>query len=120
MSRTPLRGRASAHLAEPLFRGAYSLIANTLLTSAIGLVFWVVAARLFSSSTVGRDSALVAAMVTLSSVAQLNLGNALVRFLPAAGRHTRSAVLAAYGLSAAVAAALGVAFVLVLPRVSGE
>ena len=47
---------------DPMYRTAYSLMANTVLTSLLGLVFWLVAARLYSSNAVGRDSALVSAM----------------------------------------------------------
>jgi O-antigen/teichoic acid export membrane protein len=120
MSDSRVVRRVRAHLAEPLFRGAYSLMANTLLTSVLGLVFWIVAARLFPSSTVGRDSVLVASMVTLSSICQLNLGNALVRFLPTAGTRTRGALLGAYALSGATALLAAAAFVLIVPRLSDE
>ena len=66
MKEKPLLARTRAHLAEPLFRGAYSLMANTFATAVLGLVFWIVAARLFPTATVGRDSALVASMVLFS------------------------------------------------------
>ena len=70
------------HISEPLYRSAYSLMVNTALNAIRGLGFWIVAARLFPPEEVGRDSVLVATMVTLSSIRQLNLGNAIPRFLP--------------------------------------
>jgi O-antigen/teichoic acid export membrane protein len=107
--------RARAQLAEPLFRGAYSLMANTMVTSTLGVLFWLVAARLYPASVVGRDSALVATMVTLSSVCQLNLANAIVRFLPQAGRWAGRSVATAYGISAAAALGGATLFVAVAP-----
>src|SRR5215204_6812635 len=73
-----LRGRAS----DPLLRSAHSLVVNAILSAALGMTFWVVAARLYPTDSVGRDSALIAAMLQISTVAQLNMSNALVRFMP--------------------------------------
>ena len=77
-----LVSRTRAHLSEPLFRNAYSLMVNSIMSSGLGLVFWIVAARIYPTETVGRDSAMVAAMVTLLTICQLNLGNAIPRFMP--------------------------------------
>ena len=68
-----------------LLRGAYSLVANTAVTSALGMGFWVAAARLFSSVEVGRDTVLISVMIELSTVCQLNMGNGILRFLPDLG-----------------------------------
>jgi O-antigen/teichoic acid export membrane protein len=101
-------------------RSANSLLVSSGASAALGAVFWVLAARLFDADEVGRDSALIAAMVELSTICQLNLDNILVRFLPAMrGRATRF-VVGAYGVSAALAALLGTAFVLVVPAVSDD
>ena len=71
----------SAHASRQLLRGAYSLIANTAVTSVLGMGFWVAAARLYSSAEVGRDTVLISVMIELSTVCQLNMGNGIVRFL---------------------------------------
>jgi hypothetical protein len=78
--------RTRRHLAEPLFRSAYSLILAELLTSGLGIFFWTVAARLYSTGDVGRGSALVAAMLTLANFSQVNLPMGFLRFLPGAGQ----------------------------------
>ena len=112
-------GIARRHLADPLTRSAYSLALNSLLIAALGMAFWIVAARLYPSSSVGRDSALIAAMVQLSTIAQLNLANLLVRFMPGytgAGR----LLLGAYAASSVTAIALGSAFVFAAPRISTD
>jgi O-antigen/teichoic acid export membrane protein len=112
-----VRGRA--HVSDPLLRSAYSLGVNSILTAGLGMAFWILAARIYPSSSVGRDSALVAAMMQISTVAQLNLANALVRFMP--GHATAGKLLVgAYVTSGVAAVLLGTAFVLVAPHVSED
>jgi O-antigen/teichoic acid export membrane protein len=117
---TPVAGALSPALQaeRSLLRGAYSLVANTAVTSLLGMAFWVAAARLYTSSAVGRDAALLSAMIELSTICQLNLGNGIVRFLPDLGPESRRAVSLAYLLCCAVALAVGAAFVLEAPRAS--
>ena len=59
--------------ARSLIRSADSLLVSTGASAVLGAVFWVAAARLFSADEVGRDAALIAAMVELSTICQLNL-----------------------------------------------
>src|SRR5438874_12154329 len=59
------RDRLALLAGDPLLRSAYSLMLNVILTSALGVAFWILAARIFPSDIVGRDSALVSAMVTI-------------------------------------------------------
>jgi O-antigen/teichoic acid export membrane protein len=110
--------RASS--SDPLYRTAYSLMANTMLTAVLGLVFWLAAARLFSSSVVGRDSALISAMMGISAICQLNLNNALTRFLPVTRRASARIVISAYAVSALVSLVGAVAFVVLAPRWSSQ
>jgi O-antigen/teichoic acid export membrane protein len=102
---------------RPLLRGAYSLAANTLITSALGLGFWTLATRLFSTTEVGRDTVLISAMVELSSASQLNLANAIIRFLPGLGHGGRRALGYAYLAATTAALVIGTAFVLAAPAV---
>jgi O-antigen/teichoic acid export membrane protein len=115
---TPVTGTLTPALQaeRSLLRGAYSLVANTAVTSLLGMVFWVAAARLYTSSAVGRDAALLSAMIELSTICQLNLGNGIVRFLPDLGPESRRAVSLAYLLCGAVAIVIGSVFVLEAPR----
>ena len=74
---TRIGAKARAQVSDPLMRGAYSLIANTAATSLLGVVFWIVAARLIPASDLGVDSTLIAGMMTLSGICQLNLPNSI-------------------------------------------
>jgi O-antigen/teichoic acid export membrane protein len=109
-----------AALSEPMSRSAYSLMANTVLTSVLGLAFWLAAARLFPASVVGDDSALIAAITVLTVVGSLDLGTVLIRFLPTAGLRTPRIVAGAYTVSVAVSLLLAIAFVVLAPRLSAS
>jgi O-antigen/teichoic acid export membrane protein len=76
------------HFRTPLVRNGYSLIASTGITSVLGLVYWLLAAHLYSVAEVGINSALISTMIAVGGIAQLNLGSVLARFLPSAGRAT--------------------------------
>jgi O-antigen/teichoic acid export membrane protein len=111
--------RTRAHVREPLYRSAYSLIVNTGLNAVLGLGFWVVAARLYPADEVGRDSVLIATMMTLASICQLNLGNAIPRFLPQVADPART-LRKAYLASGAVAFVVASGFVLIAGQIPGD
>jgi O-antigen/teichoic acid export membrane protein len=108
------------HAADHLLRSAYSLMVNVVATTGLGVVFFVVAARLYDPNTLGRDAALIAAMMELSVICQLNLVNAVTRFLPSLERGTARALLAAYAVSGSAAVLVGIAFVLLAPITSSQ
>jgi len=114
------RGRVLDALRDPLYRTGYALVANTAGTTVTGLVYWVVAAHLYNRQALGRCSALVSALIVVSSVAQLDLANTLPRFLPHARRSAGRLIAYGYGASAIAALSIGVAFVTVLPRLSSH
>ncbi|OLT04417.1 hypothetical protein BJF90_22500 [Pseudonocardia sp. CNS-004] len=89
-----------------------ALILSSAITSGLGLLFWLVAARLYDPGTVGLNSTLLSAMTLLGTVAQLNLGNALLRFVPVAGRGTHRLVALCYVVAVVAAAAAGGVFAL--------
>ena len=103
------------HLREPMRRSAYALIAGTGVTSLLGLVFWVLAARWLSPATVGIGAALVSLLTLLANISTLGLRNGLVRFLPEAGPATRRLVASSYALCAAAAMAVAAVFLLGQP-----
>ena len=86
----------------------------------VGAVYWAVAAHLYSRETLGRSSALIAALILASNLAQLNLHSALPRFLPRAGRSAGRLITYSYAMSSLAALAVGLGFVLILPRLSSS
>ncbi|MEY9930237.1 O-antigen/teichoic acid export membrane protein/GT2 family glycosyltransferase [Catenulispora sp. GP43] len=115
------RGLAGVRLPayrDQLVRTGHLLTLSSLLTSAIGAIYWAVATRVYGPASVGRSYAAVSAMTLLASVGGLNLGNVLVRFLPTSGARARRLVTMMYLAAAFGAAAAAFGFVLLVPRLS--
>ncbi|MDQ2651790.1 MAG: oligosaccharide flippase family protein [Chloroflexota bacterium] len=86
----------SRYAQSPLFANAFALILNTGATAVLGMVYWVLAARLYTASDVGLGAAAISAMTFLAGVAQLNLAAVMVRFLPSARRDAARLVASTY------------------------
>jgi O-antigen/teichoic acid export membrane protein len=96
----------------PQHRDGLALVLSSGLTSVIGLLYWVVAARLFPPEILGVNNTLISTMTLIAVGAQLNLGNALLRFVPVAERSARRLVFTCYGVGIVVAGAAGGIFAL--------
>jgi O-antigen/teichoic acid export membrane protein len=96
----------------PQHRDGLALVLSSGLTSVIGLLYWVAAARLFAPDVVGVNNTLISTMTLLGVAAQLNLGNALLRFVPVAGGSARRLVLTCYAVGLAAAGVVGAIFAL--------
>jgi hypothetical protein len=108
-----------AQVTRSLTRGGVALIANSGLTALMGVVFWLVAAHLLTTTTVGRGSALVAAMMTLSALSQANYARALSGILPTSNR-PRWLLARVYAITVGLSFIVGLASVLILPQVSKD
>ncbi|MFC8915143.1 lipopolysaccharide biosynthesis protein [Streptomyces sp. NPDC057116] len=97
-----------------MFRNAYALMLSTGVSAALGLGFWLVAARYYTEEAVGQGSAAIAAMRLLSSVTATTMIGAVVRYVPRAGRATGPLVWRAYAVSSLVVAVASVAFLATL------
>jgi O-antigen/teichoic acid export membrane protein len=104
--------RLVAHARTPLFRNSYALMLSSASTSALGLLYWMLATRLYPAEVVGLNAALISAMLLVSGIAQLGLASVLMRFLPGAGSRAARLVALAYALALAAAAIAGLLFVL--------
>jgi O-antigen/teichoic acid export membrane protein len=106
---TAIVTRTAAGLRQPLNRNALALAVNTGVTSLLGVLYWVLAAHFYPPAVVGASSALIAMFVFLANVAELNLCNALTRFLPVTGARTRRFLISAYAAVAVTGVIVGVA-----------
>lgn len=70
------------HKDDPLFKNSYYLIGNTLITAAVGFVFWIIAARLYPPEDIGISSAIISAMSLISIFSLLGLDISVIRYLP--------------------------------------
>ena len=107
--------RGIAAWTAPVHRDGLALVLSSGLSSAVGLGYWVLVARLFSPTEAGINSAALATLNMLGGIAHLNMQNALLRFVPVAG--PRSTRLVALGYAAAVTSAfvIGTVFALGAP-----
>jgi O-antigen/teichoic acid export membrane protein len=98
-----------------LVRNGVALVLNSAISSLLGAGYWFVAAHRTDQATVGQATALVAALVALSTMAQLSLPGVLASYLPRAGASARWLVVRAYSLALALSAVLGAWFAVLAP-----
>lgn len=111
------RRRAAALTGDRLVRTSWPLLVNTGSNAVLGILFWMMAARLYDQATIGRNMAVIAAMTTMSGITQLNLGPSLGVLVPRAGERGRLVVLQVYGVVTVYAVvALAVFFAFLLPH----
>ncbi|MEE1929249.1 lipopolysaccharide biosynthesis protein [Streptomyces sp. TRM 70351] len=87
---------------------------NTGISAVLGLGYWLVAARYYSDEAVGQGSAAIAAMKFLAGLTAVTLIGALARFIPVAGRTTRTLILRTYAASSLLVALAATVFLLTL------
>nr|WP_229902268.1 lipopolysaccharide biosynthesis protein [Streptomyces zaomyceticus] len=97
-----------------MFRNAYALMLSTGVSAALGLGFWLIAARYYTEEAVGQGSAAIAAQRMLASITATTLSGAVVRYVPRAGRATGPLVVRLYLVSTVVVAVACGVFLLTL------
>jgi O-antigen/teichoic acid export membrane protein len=114
---TPPRGILGV-LRNPLLRNGYLLAFNSGSTAVVGLLFWTVAAWKYDPVVVGCTTAAIALMKMASEVSQLELGSAMVRFVPSAGQQARRLVAGAHLVCGCLALLVGAGCVVAVPIIS--
>ncbi|MFE5485898.1 lipopolysaccharide biosynthesis protein [Streptomyces sp. NPDC056527] len=99
---------------DSMFRNAYALMLSTGVSAALGLGFWLVAARYYTEEAVGQGSAAIAAQRLLASITATTMIGAVVRYVPRAGRTTGLLVRRIYLVSSVVVALACGAFLLTI------
>lgn len=99
----------------PLYVNALVLWADAAASSALGLGFWLLAARLYRADEVGIASAAVSALSLIAVFGHVGLGQGLIRFLPLCPERRNEMVSAALVATALVSLAVGAAFLLGAP-----
>lgn len=100
-----------AHLRLPIYRNGYALLFSGVTSAGLGVVYWMLAARFYTPELVGLNSALIAAIMFLSGVAQLGLSSLLTYFIPRAGVRASTLISGAYAVGIVGAAVVGAIFV---------
>lgn len=117
--RQHLRRHRTQVVHDPLARTALPLLINIGSNGALGVAYWMVAARLYDTRTVATNAAIIAAMTTISGITQLNLNQTLPVLVPRDRPNARRIIARVYGAVTAFALVVlaGFAF-LVLPHLS--
>ncbi|HEU4524847.1 MAG TPA: oligosaccharide flippase family protein, partial [Gemmatimonadales bacterium] len=115
-----IRGQRWGGLTRALFLNAASLMGTTVVTSMLGYVFWIIAARTYRPADVGFAAAVISALTFLAMLAKVGLGTLLIGEL----RRYPGAELRLIGAAAAVAGVVGVTlgagFAVSAPHLSAE
>ena len=102
---------------DPLARTSLPLLINIGSNGVLGVAYWMVAARLYDTTTVANNAAVLAAMTTLSGITQLNLNQTLPVFVPRARERARVIIAQVYGVVTVFALLVLAIFIfLVLPH----
>lgn len=107
----------SQHYKSSLYRNAFYLMANTLIASALGFIFWIVAARFYKPADVGLAAALISAATLLAVFSNLGFNFGVVRFLPNA-QNPAKLVNTCLNSVAGASLILSVLFLLMVPILS--
>lgn len=99
---------------RPFLRNAYALVLNTGISGALGLAYWVLAARHYNDADVGRGSAAISALMLLTGLVSVNFAGTLNRFIPNTGKRTGAVVAFTYLVTSAIIAVLAVALLVAL------
>lgn len=105
-------GPVLEHLRTPLFQNGYALISSAASTSALGFLYWVFAARYYTTEAVGLNATAISTMTFLAGISRLYLDGVLIRFLPRSGRETARLIRFAYLIGGVTAAFVGGIFIL--------
>jgi O-antigen/teichoic acid export membrane protein len=111
---SPLRKLRARLQTDHLVRNSLYLMLNAGLQAALGFMFWVIMARLFSTGDVGRASSLVSATALIAFLSLFGLNSTLVRFLPTS-KDRDALITAAVVLVAVCGAGFGLIYLLLTP-----
>jgi O-antigen/teichoic acid export membrane protein len=84
-------------------RDTFALMANVAINGALGLAFWLAAARLYPSEVVGTASATISAMILSAGIGWFGWQFVLIRYLPVAGKAAGKLLIWCYLVAITVA-----------------
>ena len=107
-------GISSRLKADHLVSNSLYLLMNTVAMAALGLVFWLLCAKLYTPSEIGAGTTLISASGLIGLASLLGFNGTLVRFLPTSSRrdaHVNTGLL----LTGAASVALAAVYVIAVP-----
>ena len=104
--------RLKHYFSDSLARNAFYLTGGGAASSIFGFIFWLLAARLYSTDEVGKSAALIAAFMLLASFSNLGLGYGLIRFLPANSAERSTLINCCFTLGSVISVIAAIIFLL--------
>lgn len=77
------------YFSSSLYTNAFFLMANTVVASSLGFIFWIVAARFYTPAEIGLAAALISVATLLAVFSNLGFNFGIIKFLPTAGNPNR-------------------------------
>ncbi len=117
-----MRARALSRLrgagSWTIVSNAVSMVGAMVVTSGLGVAYWLLAAHLFPRAAVGFAGASISAMSLLGNMGMLGLGTLLIGELPHQPGEEKGLIATALAAAGAAGAALGLLFAWAAPLVS--
>lgn len=95
-----------------------ALSLSSVLGSVAGLIFWLIAAHIMPTASVGDAQLVVSTFILVGGAAQLNLGVGLMRWIPAAGCSTSKLVWSSLVVIMPLSGLVGIVYALFAPRLA--
>jgi O-antigen/teichoic acid export membrane protein len=107
---------------DSLVRNSLYIMTTTVVNSALGFVFWLIAARLFAPDVVGLTAAIIAASTIVALLASVGVGSTLIQSLPEQGWSASWSLTFWAGMATATATGLilGGVVLVVLPLIGAQ
>ncbi|HSE61325.1 MAG TPA: oligosaccharide flippase family protein [Candidatus Saccharimonadales bacterium] len=99
---------------DSLVQNSFYLMVSTAVMAALGFLFWLIAARLFSQDDIGIATTLISAMTLISYIGLLGFNSTLIRILPKSQKRSQE-INTALLLSTSAATVVATIYVLVIP-----
>lgn len=104
---------------DSLFRNSAYLILSTTTQGALGFVFWLICARLYSPEAIGLGSTLLSVVGFISYISLLGLNSSLIRFLPNSNEKNKK-INSSLTLVLSAAIIVSILYLIFLPKISPE
>ena len=74
---------------DPLYKNSFYILLNSITAALFGFIFWMIAARYYSSGDVGLATALISTAGIIVNLSSFGLGTGIIRFLPGSTEKTQ-------------------------------
>lgn len=77
------------HYRDPLYKNSFYILLNSITAALFGFIFWMIAARYYSSGDVGLATALISSTGIIVNLSSFGLNTGIIRFLPSSTEKTQ-------------------------------